>query len=383
MKLEPLPLSARIDDYVGQARMLLAAHGAGEEWAIELLHQHHPRFLDPVVPWLPQRIDASVIRDAALDPDDARLTVARGYSFRNWAALEALVAEMANRDSPAREFEIAAEAVITGNRPDLEAMLRANPDLVRARSTRLTCHDPPAHRATLLHYLGANGIEGYRQRSPGNAVEIARVLLEAGAEVDALAGMYGGEYPTLSMLVSSSPPADAGVQGPLAETLLDFGAAIEGCGSPQWKSPLLTALVFGFLDTAETLVRRGARVGDLVTAAGLGRLGEATRLLDAAGPAARHRALALAAQLGHTDVVRLLLEAGEDPDRYNPDGFHAHATPLHQAALAGREPVVRLLVERGARLDLKDALWQATPLGWAQHAGQAEVERYLSARGAP
>ena len=63
----------------------------------------------------------------------------------------------------------------------------------------------------------------------------------------------------------------------------------------------------------------------------------------------RHRALALAAQLGHVEIVRLLLDAGEDPDRYNPADSHAHTTPLHQAALAGHDAVVRLLVERGAR----------------------------------
>jgi hypothetical protein len=48
------------------------------------------------------------------------------------------------------------------------------------------------------------------------------------------------------------------------------------------------------------------------------------------------------------------LDAGEDPNCYNPKGNHAHSTPLHQAALAGHAGVVRLLVERGARLDIKD-----------------------------
>ena len=44
----------------------------------------------------------------------------------------------------------------------------------------------------------------------------------------------------------------------------------------------------------------------------------------------------------------MLLNAGEDPSRYNPVGCHAHSTPLHQAALAGHIGVVRLLVQRGA-----------------------------------
>ncbi len=90
----------------------------------------------------------------------------------------------------------------------------------------------------------------------------------------------------------------------------------------------------------------------------------------------------LAAQHGHAEIVRLLLDAGEDPNRYNPDGNHAHSTPLHQAALAGHTAVVRLLVERGARLDIKDTIYQGTPLGWAIHAGQTAIETYLRAHGA-
>jgi ankyrin repeat protein len=54
---------------------------------------------------------------------------------------------------------------------------------------------------------------------------------------------------------------------------------------------------------------------------------------------------------------------------------------LHQAALAGHGAVVRLLVERGARLDLRDSIWQGTPLGWAEHGKRAEVAAFLRARG--
>ena len=34
-------------------------------------------------------------------------------------------------------------------------------------------------------------------------------------------------------------------------------------------------------------------------------------------------------------IVRMLLDAGEDPNRYNPVGAHSHSTPLHQAAVGG------------------------------------------------
>jgi hypothetical protein len=239
------------------------------------------------------------------------------------------------------------------------------------------------HGATLLHYLAANGVEGYRQRSPANAVEMATMLLKAGADANALARMYGGEATTMSMLVSSTPPAAAGVQVPLVHTLVDFGADVEGRGRGEWTSPLATALAFGFIDAARALVERGARVHTVATAAGLGRRDDVQRLLAAAGSLDRHRALALAAQHGHVEIVRLLLDAGEDPNRYNPKGNHGHSTPLHQAVLAGHRPVVELLIDRGARLDTRDTIYQGTPLGWALYSNNAPLAAYLEARGAP
>jgi ankyrin repeat protein len=179
--------------------------------------------------------------------------------------------------------------------------------------------------------------------------------------------------------VSSTPPAEAGVQVPLLHALLDAGAAIDGIGESSWRSPLVTALVFGFADAAEALVSRGARVDGLAAAAGLGRIADVARLLPTASPAARHQALALASQLGHADVVAALLDAGEEPNRFNPPGCHAHGTPLHHAALAGHADVVRLRVTRGARLDIRHTLWHAPPRGWAEPGGQLAVADQLRA----
>jgi len=190
----------------------------------------------------------------------------------------------------------------------------------------------------------------------------------AGAEPDALADMYGAQCTTMGMLVSSSHPAEAGLQVPLAELLLDFGAAIDGQGTRKWGTPLFTALTFGMADVAEALARRGARI-ELPTAAGLGRTEEVARMLPSSDAEARHRAMSLAAQHGHTRAVHLLLDAGENPDRYNPESNHPHCTPMHQAVLGGHEQVVRLLAGRGARLDIRDTIWNGTPLGWAIHGG--------------
>jgi hypothetical protein len=192
--------------------------------------------------------------------------------------------------------------------------------------------------------------------------------------------MYENRCTTMSMLVSSSPPAKAGLQLALAETLLDHGAALTGPGS-EWSDTVRCALAFGFLDTARALAVRGGRVNDLAVAAGLGQLGETARLLPSAGEARLQIALALASMHGHTRIVQLLLDAGADPNRYNPEGFHAHSTPLHQAVASGHAELVRLLVERGARLDARDRIYDGTPLGWALYGQRTEIAEYLRERG--
>jgi ankyrin repeat protein len=135
----------------------------------------------------------------------------------------------------------------------------------------------------------------------------------------------------------------------------------------------------GELPAVNALIARGARI-NLPVSAALGQIEDFRRLLPNADSRDRHLALALASQFGRVDIVRLLLDAGEDPNRYNPVGGHSHTTPLHQAAGAGFFELVRLLVDRGARLDLKDVLWQGTPAGWARHGGRTEIEEYLQAQ---
>jgi hypothetical protein len=375
-----LPFNSRLEGYQKQAEELFDAWRAGDTDALQIVHQRHPRFLDERIRWLPKKMSEAELRRASFDLADAQLTVARWYSFADWQRLAEYVEAVTREGSGVARFEAAVEAVINGDLPMLERLLGEDPEMIRARSTRVTPHDPPVHRATLLHYIGANGVEGYRQKTPSNAVAVAAALLKAGAEPDALASMYGGEHTTMSMLVSSSHPAKAGVQAELAEILLDFGAAIEGRGTGDWTSPLMTALAFGYTGTAKALVRRGARIDTLAAAAGLGMLADAARLLPIAESEDRHRALALAAQHGHAEIVRLLLDAGEDPNRYNPKGNHGHSTPLHQATLAGHEEVVRLLVERGAKLDIKDTIYEGTPLEWAEYCGRAKIAESLLAK---
>ena len=378
MVLKHISFRAPLEKYHQKAIDLLAGHKVGDQKAIKIMHENHPRFLDSKIVWLPRILSTEEIRNAPFDLTDAQLTIARWHSFRDWPAVAAYALAVTAKGSPVQQFETAVEAIITGDLPGLQTLLGNHPELIRARSTRITNHDPAKHRATLLHYIAANGVEDYRQMSSKSAVAIAKALLKAGADPNAFAGMYGGKCTTMSMLVSSSHPAQAGVQVALVNTLVDFGAAVEALSSKS-GSPLMTALIFGYLNAARALVRRGAKVNDLAAAAGLGSTVDAKSLLTTATSKSRHRALALAAQLGHASIVKLLLDAGVNPNRYNPQGYHSHATPLHQAVCAGRMSVVRLLVGRGARLDMKDKIYDGSPLDWAFHCGQPAMEKYLVA----
>ncbi|MCL2449181.1 MAG: hypothetical protein FWD17_09555, partial [Polyangiaceae bacterium] len=178
----------------------------------------------------PDDSDASIFGDA-LALDDARDAIAKFHCFSSW---ESAMDRSDDRVDPA--FEAAADAIVDGNADALRARLAHEPRLARSRS-------PYAHHATLLQHVAANGIEVSRQwQSPPNAVEIARILIEAGSEPDATCN--AGGHTAMGLLVSSAHPARAGVQVALVEALLDAGASVNGL--PEHPTPPIeTALVFG------------------------------------------------------------------------------------------------------------------------------------------
>ena len=215
---------------------------------------------------------------------------------------------------------------------------------------------------TLLEFVAENPIR--HGTLPANILEVTRVVLDAGVERAAL-------NETLVLVATGSVARECGAQLPLIDLLCDRGA--------DPNSAVQIAAVLGELEAAEALLERGARL-ELPVAAALGRVEDARRLMPGATSAERHLALSVSADQGHPEIVRALLDAGEDPNRYNPVGGHSHATPLHQAAGAGHEEVVKLLVERGARIDMKDILWHGTPADWAKHGSKTKIEEYLRAR---
>src|SRR5260221_6406854 len=111
---------------------------------------------------------------------NAQLVIARSHGFASWPKFAAHVESLERAGSPVSAFETAVDAVVIGDEGSLARLLREHSRLALAQSTR-------EHRGTLLIYTSANGVEGYRQRSPKNAAAIAEMLLAAGAAVDATA----------------------------------------------------------------------------------------------------------------------------------------------------------------------------------------------------
>jgi ankyrin repeat protein len=300
---------------------------------------------------------------------DARFVIARVQGFESWPKFAKHIELLALERSPVSTFEAAADAVVDGDVTTLERLLRDDPTLIHARSTR-------EHRSTLLHYLSANGVENYRQRTPKNAVKVAEVLLGAGAEVDAEANVYGGGATALGLIATSVHPFRAGVQNDLVDVLLKHGARLDHETAAGNRQNLINGcLANGRREAAEYLAARGATL-DLEGAAGVGRLdlvkgffNDDGNLKGSATPSQMKDGFSWACEYGRADVVEFLLQCGVDVGaRLRPHG----QTGLHWAAYGGHALIVRALIERGALLDVTDETFGTTPLSWALYAWSEE-----------
>lgn len=288
---------------------------------------------------------------------DAQLFLARAHGFPSWPRFIDHVAHLSDADSAVRRFEAAADAVVAGDDATLRRMLQADPDLARARSTR-------DHRSTLLHYIAANGFEDWRQRTPSNAVEIARLLLDAGADVNAVSDAYGGRSTPLSLTATSVHPEKAGMQLDLLDLFLSRGATLH-------QDDVRSCLANGRLRAARALAERGAPL-DLESAAGVGRVDVVRSLFDSASDAQRAAALAWATQYGQREVFAELIERGVPAGA--PVGDEG-PTALHWAAYGGHADLARTLLARGASATARETRYGGTPLGWALYAWEGERHR--------
>lgn len=294
---------------------------------------------------------------------DARAVIAREHCFKNWNEFANFARRRNDASSRVARFERAVDSVVSGDAASLAESLRRDPDLISARSVR-------THHSTLLHYVGANGLESWRQRTPKNAVQILEMLLDAHADVDATADMYQGGCTTLGLVATSCHPRDAGLQQPLIDVLLTRGARIDALGGGHSTRLVNSCLANGRREAAEYLARRGAPL-DLEAAAGVGRLDLVKSFFDASGDLKTSATVtqlkdgfSWACEYGRTDVVEFLLEHGVSAG----DILRPHRqTGMHWAAHEGHVPIVRALLQRRPPLDVRDVSFDGTPLDWALH----------------
>jgi ankyrin repeat protein len=98
--------------------------------------------------------------------------------------------------------------------------------------------------------------------------------------------------------------------------------------------------------------------------------------IDDAARSARPALVVWAAVAGQPGSLELLVAAGFDVDalgRSDHPGRQEWETALHYAANAGNLGLAHRLLALGARTDIHDQRFDATPLGWARHAGQQEL----------
>jgi hypothetical protein len=357
MPVKPLPSNPDLNHLKFQAKDLLRARESRAPHSAQRIREFHPRFADAS----DDAIFAAPFRLA-----DAQLTIAREHGFPSWPRMKRRVQRptVADRlDLPHHEritdpaFRRAVDLLDAGDVAALRDHLRRHPGLSRRQVTLEGTNY--FRNPSLLEFIAENPTR--RGTLPANIVEVARVILEAGVPQSAL-------DQALALVASSTVARECGAQLALIDLLCGHGARPDAAAR--------TAAMYGEFDAVDALFARGARL-DLPLAAALGRSDDARRLLPSNSTEDRHWALALASQFNHVEIVRMLLDAGEDPNRFNPVGGHCHSTPLHQAAGAGHLDLVKLLVARGAKLDWKDTMWDGTPADWARHEGKKEVEAYL------
>jgi uncharacterized protein len=295
------------------------------------------------------------------------------------------------------KFHSAIAAIRSGDLEKFKSLIRQDPTLATSRSS--------SGHPTLLQCVALEGEgegegegKGDGDGKPNN-VEMARVLIDAGAELN--------------------EPLDAAASinnRAVAEVLLDRGAAIDGTGG--W-SPLEEALYWNSRDVLALLLERGAAVQNLRIAAGLGRTdliegyfnadaslkpeagkinwpwGGLERITrsnrDQAGKqklAARvnewsqdrqgiiNNAFVYACMHGHIEAARLLLQRGAEINGV-PGGFDYAGTGLHYAALNGQRAMVEFLLQQGADREVKDTKVGSTAAGWAEHGGHPELRDLL------
>ena len=151
-------------------------------------------------------------------------------------------------------------------------------------------------------------------------LEIARALIEAGANVNALSTEYGSALAVAAMTPLYSEENETAI----ARLLVESGTDVDGTNGSS-MTPLMFAAREGKKETVLFLIEAGADVN----------------WQDVRG----WSPLKFAVQSGLPDLVSIMLEAGADPNVMEEYPFR---TPLHDAVRLGIPEVVSLLLDAGS-----------------------------------
>jgi ankyrin repeat protein len=172
-------------------------------------------------------------------------------------------------------------------------------------------------------------------------VEIVRLLLDHGADLEAAGGDMG-EKPLHKVSYGKYRSQEDGVR--VAQLLLDRGADVN-TRRKDHQTPLHVASYFGNVEIVRLLLDHGA---DLEAATG--DMGEKPLHQVSYG---EYRS-----QEDGVRVAQLLLDRGADVNTRRKD----HQTPLHLASYFGNVEIVRLLLDHGADLEAAVGDMGAKPL---------------------
>ncbi len=237
-----------------------------------------------------------------------------------------------------------SQAIRRGDPAAVRAALAEDPGLANARAT--------SHRVPQGETEGWSALHAAIE---AGSLEIARTLVEAGADLEARTERERASRTPLHDSIEMGQPK-------ITELLLESGAFVDIC----------SAAILGKLDRVRELLDTDPALANDMSS-GLSPLGwasygdqpEIARELIRRGARLNDGALACAAACDHVAVSRVLLESGYEVDhREDP----SRKTALHLAAAmpftSDASAVVTLLIEAGADVDARTAKGR-TPLAVA------------------
>jgi ankyrin repeat protein len=252
-----------------------------------------------------------------------------------------------------------------GQTPLHFARSRAVVDLLLAAGADIDARDVD-HRATPAEWMLD------RARGAGR-YDLAAYLVERGATADIFLSAALGLTPLAERMVTADPSlldrrTGQGEYGERPPSSYHIYFWTIGPG----RSPLEVAEQFGHRATLDAMLAHASPAQHLLFAASRADAERARSLasehpgLVASLPDEAHRALADAAWTGNAAAVALMIELGFDPRATGHDA----GTALHLAAWEGSVPAVAAILRHPAARELvtlRDAHYDATPLGWCCH----------------